>query len=176
MPHAFWREFRQILKQINPEIYILGENWDNSYPWLMGDQFDGVMNYELTYPIWSLLGESDRVKQKYDVVQYQEAINQLLANYPKHNLPAMYNLIDSHDTPRIMSICGDNVDKVKLAYLITIYLRRCTQRLLWQRGRVSRTGRSQPPLHVLGSISAGSGLTIVCEAFDSSSKKISRFW
>ncbi len=118
VPHAFWREFRQMLKQINPEVYILGENWDNSYPWLMGDQFDGVMNYELTYPIWFLLGEVDRVKQKYDVVEYQEAINQLLASYPKHNLPVMYNLIDSHDTPRIMSICGDNVDKVKLAYLL----------------------------------------------------------
>ncbi len=118
VPHAFWREFRQMLKQINPEVYILGENWDSSYPWLMGDQFDGVMNYELTYPIWFLLGEPDRVKQKYDVVEYQEAINQLLASYPKHNLPVMYNLIDSHDTPRIMSICGDNVDKVKLAYLL----------------------------------------------------------
>ena len=118
VPHAFWREFRQMLKHINPEIYILGENWDNSYPWLMGDQFDGVMNYELTYPIWFLLGEPDRVKQKYDVVEYQEAINQLLANYPKHNLPVMYNLIDSHDTPRIMSICGDQIEKVKLAYLL----------------------------------------------------------
>ena len=118
VPHAFWREFRQMLKQINPEVYILGENWDNSYPWLLGDQFDGVMNYELTYPIWFLLGEPDHVKQKYDVVQYQEAINQLLANYPKHNLPVMYNLVDSHDTPRILSICGDNVDKVKLAYLL----------------------------------------------------------
>jgi len=118
VPHAFWREFRQMLKQINPEIYILGENWDNSYPWLMGDQFDGVMNYELTYPIWFLLGEPDRVKQKYDVVEYQDAINQLLVNYPKHNLPVMYNLIDSHDTPRIMSICGDQIEKVKLAYLL----------------------------------------------------------
>ena len=64
------------------------------------------------------MGEPDHVKQKYDVVQYQEAINQLLANYPKHNLPVMYNLVDSHDTPRILSICGDNVDKVKLAYLL----------------------------------------------------------
>jgi glycosidase len=118
VPHAFWREFRHMLKHINPEIYILGENWDNSYPWLMGDQFDGVMNYELTYPIWFLLGEADKVKQKYDVVEYQEAINQLLANYPKHNLPVMYNLIDSHDTPRIMSICGDQIEKVKLAYLL----------------------------------------------------------
>ncbi len=118
VPHAFWREFRLMLKQINPEIFILGENWDNSYPWLMGDQFDGVMNYELTYPIWFLLGEPDKVKQTYDVIEYQEAINLLLANYPKHILPVMYNLIDSHDTPRILSICGDQIEKVKLAYLL----------------------------------------------------------
>ena len=25
-------------KNRNPELYILGENWDNSLPWLMGDQ------------------------------------------------------------------------------------------------------------------------------------------
>ena len=118
VPHAFWREFRQMVKEINPEIFILGENWDNSYPWLMGDQFDGVMNYELTYPIWFLLGDSDKVKQTYDVVEYQQAINQLITNYPKHNLPPMYNLIDSHDTARILSICGDQVEKVKLAYLL----------------------------------------------------------
>ena len=55
--HDFWRQFRRLmLHQINPEVFILGENWDNSTPWLQGDQFDGVMNYELTYPIWNLLG------------------------------------------------------------------------------------------------------------------------
>jgi glycosidase len=118
VPHAFWREFRQMVKQINPDIYILGENWDNSYPWLLGDQFDGVMNYELTYPIWFLLGEKGMVKEKFDVLQYQQAINQLLVSYPKHTLPVMYNLIDSHDTPRILSIVGDQIEKVKLAYLL----------------------------------------------------------
>ncbi|TLN05568.1 DUF3459 domain-containing protein, partial [bacterium] len=45
-------------------------------------------------------------------------INGLLVGSPKHNLQAMYNLIDSHDTPRIAHVCGGNLDKVKLAYVL----------------------------------------------------------
>jgi glycosidase len=41
----FWQEFRQRIKAINPEAYIVGEVWGDSRPWLQGDQFDGVMNY-----------------------------------------------------------------------------------------------------------------------------------
>ena len=32
---------------INPEAVIIGENWWDAEPWLRGDQFDGVMNYEV---------------------------------------------------------------------------------------------------------------------------------
>jgi len=114
--HKFWREFRQFVHHINPEVYILGENWDNSTPWLQGDQFDGVMNYELTYPIWNLLGFEDRVTEHLNAQGYQNEINKLLVGYPKHTLPNMYNLIDSHDTPRIDYKCGGQKEKIKLAY------------------------------------------------------------
>ena len=43
--HDFWREFRQIVKGVNPEAYIVGEIWSDGSPWLQGDQFDAVMNY-----------------------------------------------------------------------------------------------------------------------------------
>ncbi len=43
----FWRRFRDELKAIKPELYILGEVWHDSMNWLGGDQFDGVMNYPL---------------------------------------------------------------------------------------------------------------------------------
>lgn len=118
--HDFWREFRRLAKSINPQVYIMGENWDNSYPWLMGDQFDAVMNYELTYPIWNLLGAPDRVDEPFDVQQYQQAINQLLVSYPKNTLAGMYNLIDSHDTARIAHICGGSIEKVKLAFALLL--------------------------------------------------------
>lgn len=42
---GFWQEFRQRIKAINPEAYIVGEVWGDSRQWLRGDQFDGVMNY-----------------------------------------------------------------------------------------------------------------------------------
>lgn len=43
--HAFWRKFRERIKEINPDCFILGEIWHDSLPWLLGDQFDTVMNY-----------------------------------------------------------------------------------------------------------------------------------
>lgn len=45
--HSFWRKFRTEVKAIKPDLYILGEIWHDSMPWLRGDQFDAVMNYPL---------------------------------------------------------------------------------------------------------------------------------
>ncbi len=116
--HDFWRKFRSLVKGIDPDIYILGENWDNSIPWLGGDQFDAVMNYELLYPIWNLLGVEGFRFEEFDVLQYHDSINKVLVSYPKPNLEVMYNLIDSHDTDRILAVCGGDVEKVKQAYLL----------------------------------------------------------
>ncbi len=52
--HQFWREFRHAVKAIKPDLYILGEIWHDSMPWLRGDQFDAVMNYPFTTNILKL--------------------------------------------------------------------------------------------------------------------------
>jgi glycosidase len=70
------------------------------------------------YPIWNLLGTEAFAFEQFGVTQYQESINKLLVGYPKNNLMYMYNLVDSHDTDRILSVCGGSVDKVKQAYLL----------------------------------------------------------
>ncbi len=116
--HDFWREFRKLARSINPQVYILGENWDNSAPWLMGDQFDGVMNYEYTYAIWNLLGSGQRPGGPFNVLQFQQAVSQYLANNPKHVTPNMYNLVDSHDTGRILHICGEDPARARLAFAL----------------------------------------------------------
>ncbi len=112
IPHAFWREFRQTVKHANNDTYIVGENWDNSWPWLMGDQYDGVMNYELLYPLWKFFGTENPMS----ALTFSRAVNRVLFSYPKHVTRALYNLLDSHDTPRIMHICGDDQRRVRLAY------------------------------------------------------------
>lgn len=115
--HDFWIEFRKRVKSINPEVYILGENWDNSYPWLQGDQFDAVMNYELAIPAWNFFRANGKEEKKYDAQDFQYAISKLLTDYPKHITKNLFNLLDSHDTERILNIVGNNIEIVKLAYI-----------------------------------------------------------
>ena len=110
--HVFWRRFRQEVKAIKPDVYILGEIWHNSLPWLMGDQFDAVMNYPLTDAINDFF-----CTNKIDAIEFKYMINDALVRYPKQINEVAFNLLDSHDTSRILSIANGNKDKAKLAFL-----------------------------------------------------------
>ncbi len=114
--HKFWREFRTVVKNTKEDTYIVGENWDNSSPWLQGDQYDGVMNYEILFPLWNYFG-TNIDHSSYSSKEFVYKINKVLTDYPKNVLRSMYNLVDSHDTTRILEICGNNTDLVKLPYL-----------------------------------------------------------
>ncbi len=116
IPHAFWRKFRKHVKAICEDAYIVGENWDNSTPWLQGDQYDAVMNYEILFPIWQYFGLHEDFPP-YDAHEFIHRINHVLTTYPNHVLKAMYNLVDSHDTARIMTICNHDQRRVQQAYL-----------------------------------------------------------
>ncbi len=119
--HDFWREFRKVVKKAKQDTFILGENWDNSMPWLQGDQFDAVMNYEFMYPIWSYFGTN--IKQaKYSGEDLKNTINQTLFSYPKNVITNMFNLVDSHDTARIAEVCEGNTNLLKLVYLFQFSL------------------------------------------------------
>lgn len=109
--HEFWRKFRKTVKAVKPDAYIVGENWDDANLWLRGDQFDAVMNYELAHPLWKFFsGEIDGE-------EFSLRINELLVKYPKNVAPYMYNLLDSHDTMRMLKRVGDNKEKLKLAFV-----------------------------------------------------------
>ena len=108
----FWRLFRDELKAIKPEIYILGEIWHDSMNWLKGDQFDAVMNYPLTDAILGFFA-TDTLNAK----QFTSLINELHVNYPINVNEVSFLLLDSHDTPRLINKCSANKDKAKLAYL-----------------------------------------------------------
>ncbi|WP_310828600.1 glycoside hydrolase family 13 protein [Paenibacillus pedocola] len=118
--HDFWREFRKRIKAIRKDIYILGENWLYSNPWLQGDQFDAVMNYEFTGPVTRYFGTNLPEQEQYTAEDFVNAINQLLVSYPKHVARNMFNLLDSHDTARILHFCGDDPELVKLPYVFLL--------------------------------------------------------
>jgi cyclomaltodextrinase / maltogenic alpha-amylase / neopullulanase len=96
--HRFCKELRLHLKKINPEIYILGEIWHDAMPWLRGDEFDSVMNYPL--------GESIKdfwVDKKLNKTELEYTINRCYTRYMQQTNDVLFNLLDSHDTIRLMS-------------------------------------------------------------------------
>lgn len=44
--HKFWRDFRKNVKAANPDAIIIAEHYGDPYEWLLGDQWDTVMNYD----------------------------------------------------------------------------------------------------------------------------------
>lgn len=113
--HQFWREFRQTVKAVNPDAYILGEIWHDSIAWLQGDQFDAVMNYPFTNAVLDFFA-----KQTIEADQFIHAIGTQLAAYPQQVTETAFNLLDSHDTPRLLTLCDNNVEAMKLAALFKL--------------------------------------------------------
>ncbi|WP_243524097.1 alpha-glycosidase [Bacillus pseudomycoides] len=110
--HSFWREFRSEIKNINPEVYILGEIWHDALPWLQGDQFDAVMSYPVTNALHSYFAN-----ETIGASEFMEQIAASLNSYSMNVNEAAFHLLDSHDTPRILTTCNGNKDKVKLLYI-----------------------------------------------------------
>jgi glycosidase len=83
----------------------------------VGDShFDGLMNY----PVRTLI--LDLLNQKITFDNFTNHLNLHLHQYPAENRNAMYNLLGSHDTERILTMVGGNVQKMKLAYFLLMML------------------------------------------------------
>jgi cyclomaltodextrinase len=121
----FWQEFRDRVKAINPEAYIVGEIWEDASQWLDGTQFDGVMNYlfaEATIAFVAgdrvVMDEVKRCAYKpypaIDASKYALRIKKLLQLYPWQIQLTQLNLFDSHDVPRLFTVAGgEQVSKKK---------------------------------------------------------------
>lgn len=109
--HEFWRSFRAVVKSLKPDIFILGEIWHDSLPWLRGDQFDSVMNYPLLTKALQFFA--------YDMIspqQFMEEMTTTLQAYPDTVNNVLFNIIGSHDTPRILHECSYRKERVRLLF------------------------------------------------------------
>ncbi len=108
--YSFWQEMRRALKDLDEEVFLLGETWKEALDMLRGDQMDSVMNY----PFADLAAEFFAMKA-ISPSQFDAELNRLLALYSRETTPVLYNLLDSHDTPRFLRRCADHVERFKLA-------------------------------------------------------------
>jgi glycosidase len=128
VPHRFWVDFRRAVKALKPDAYIVGEIWSDGRPWLGGDQFDAVMNYQVRDAILSLLGarpekpEEKRARKAHvgDVAWLDHRLRELEHQVAPQVSAVQFNLLGSHDTERLLTLLGDDVRKMRLAYALLL--------------------------------------------------------
>jgi len=123
---GFWEEFRQRVKRINPEVYILAEIWEEAKPWLQGEHFDAVMNYPfnracLGYFGGTALDTSVRPGgfklKSLDAKGFGRQVDRMLNVYDWDVTLAQYNLLSSHDESRFLTLVGQDKRRLRLATL-----------------------------------------------------------
>ena len=127
---TFWQEFRQAVKGANADAYITGEIPMDASPWLQGDMFDGVMNYMLSYACWGFFGGEDFDPKSIggwmdhaegllpnDAPGFGRQVGDLLRRYPQPAVLAQLNLLDSHDSPRFLTLMRGDKARQRLAVL-----------------------------------------------------------
>ena len=106
--HAFWKEFYTACVTAKEDIYIIGELWHSGQKWLEGDEFHAVMNYVFTEKI-----EDYFLRKIVTPSEMVYGMNQQTMLYRKQTNEVQFNLLDSHDTPRILTKAYDDKDLVK---------------------------------------------------------------
>ena len=118
----YWEGFRETVKTVNSEGYITGEEWGIANSWLLGGEWDAVMNYQFSSAVLSLwrdttftdndhnAGSSAGELAPLTMSQFDERILNLQERYAPEALAAMLNLFGSHDTSRALFMLDHNTD------------------------------------------------------------------
>lgn len=135
IPEEFWREFRRRVKAVDPEAYIVAEIWQDRPTALEGDQYDALMNYPLASAVLSFVGgphlDQRILNQHFELAAtirpedgptFARRLQHVMTTYKPEVVAAQLNLLGSHDTPRVVTVCGGDVASVRLATLIQMTL------------------------------------------------------
>lgn len=114
--HKFLKALNAGLKAINPEIFLLGEIWHDSLPWLLGDEYDSTMNYPFLECIHNFYLDSQ------DSREFRYSLNHCYSMYPEQVNNVLFNFLDTHDTMRVFTRCGgdENIFFQQLTMLMTL--------------------------------------------------------
>jgi len=125
------RGIRRAVKQTRPDAYLMGEHFFDATPHLQGDQWDGVMNYlGLASPLWHWLrgfrqsawGMKETVASPapWPTAALATTWRNVRAAIPWVVALQQYNLLGSHDTPRIRTVVGGNDALHRLAAVVLL--------------------------------------------------------
>ena len=89
VPFWFWKVFREKVKSMKPDAYLVGELWSNAVEWVNDDYFDSVMNYAyFKDPVMRFFNSRNSTAEEFD-----RDLKQGLLLYPTQATQVMMNLM-----------------------------------------------------------------------------------
>ncbi len=113
--HEFWTVFRKAVKSNKKDAPLIGEIWYDSRDWLMGNEFDSVMNYQFYRSTEQFIA-----REAMKVSEFVSSLEFVRGNTNYNAYRMLWNLIDSHDCARFLTCVNGNVNKLKLAVLLQL--------------------------------------------------------
>lgn len=117
--HQFWKKFREVVKNANPNAIILAEHYGDPREWLEGNEWDTVMNYDaFMEPItWFLTGmekHSDEMREELEgnADNFIGAMNYHMADMLTPSLLTSMNELSNHDHSRFLTRTNHIVGRV----------------------------------------------------------------
>lgn len=106
----FWKLLRPHARQLDPQLWIVGEFWGDASPWLGGDQWDSVMNYQFRDAALKYFARGETRPS-----QFLARLMEIYGSCAPQSSRAMMNLLSSHDTPRFLTECKGDQSLHRLA-------------------------------------------------------------
>jgi glycosidase len=113
----FWAAFVRRVRAVKDDFYILGEMWHDASAWINGGYFNAVMNYPLGFAVADFF-----LKKSIDADLFTERMFRALSRYGDLHNRAAFNLLDSHDTKRVLTLAGGDKTAVKNAFTLLFLL------------------------------------------------------
>jgi len=99
----FWRDWRSLVKEINPESICIAEIWGDAGEMIREGAFDTQMNYPFAYPVLEWLSNADEKGKPVTSDQLADRLAHVFAGEHNANL-IKQNLLASHDTDRLVNM------------------------------------------------------------------------
>lgn len=104
----FWRRFRSAIDAEKPGAYSVSEEWRDASHYLLGDMYNATMNYRFAWAVRGYLATNDLLPSVLD-----DRLQTWMRDTPPEAVKAQMNLLDSHDTDRLMTACRGDRNRYK---------------------------------------------------------------
>ena len=118
--HKFWKDFRNVVKEANPDALILAEHYGDPSAWWQGDEWDTIMNYDafmepLTWFLTGMEKHSDEYRGDLygDGESFFKSMYYHMSRMQNPSIQTSMNELSNHDHSRFMTRTNQTVGRLE---------------------------------------------------------------